>query len=225
MEDPHTVRGLLSRIKSEENRRVKEIATLNFQLQKAKKTCQKLETEANLERDKRKFKENEIIHLRMALDRRDELVCDLEKQLAECKQSHVHVTDMDALEQRHSAMQSKLFESESRLVSTINTLEQLKKSNESLKRERTVLKAKYEQLLQSEHDAIQQVNKLSDTIDRIKCSQEYEKNLYKSIINCNDRDETVQALIDLGKTLPCGDPYPHHHFDSSDNSSDEAVSL
>lgn len=201
------------------------MATLNFQLQKTKKTCQKLETEANLERDKRKFKENEIIHLHMALDRRDELVSELEKQLAECKQSHVHVNDMDKLEQRHSSMQAKMFESESRLVATVNTLEHLKKSNELLKSERTVLKAKYEQLLQSEHDAIEQVNKLSDTIDRIKSSQEYEKNLYKSIINCNDRDETVQALIDLGKTLPCGDPYTYHHSDSSDNSSNEAVSL
>ena len=97
MEDPYTIRGLLSRIRNEENRRVKEVAALNFQLQKQRKKTQKLEAETKLERDKRKFKDNELIHVKMALGRRDDVVSQLEKELEHCKEYHIHVDELERL--------------------------------------------------------------------------------------------------------------------------------
>lgn len=199
--DPYTVRGLLSRIRCEENRRIKDIAALNFQLQKQKKKSQKLEGEVKLERDKRRFKENELIHLRLALDRSYETIDDLEKKLAQCKEYHVHIDEVDKAEERLSTAHAKLLEKESELYTTLSKLEGAKKSNDALRRESTVLKAKYEQLLKSEHTLALEVRELQSDLNALKHANE-QRMAMVSNLNSAERDETVQTLLRLGRNMP-----------------------
>ena len=127
MDDPYTIRGLLSRIRNEENRRVKEVAALNFQLQKQRKKCQKLEAETKLEKDKRRFKDNELIHVKMALGRRDDVVSQMERELEHCKEYHIHVDELEKAEKKESEVHGKLLEKESLLLTYQTKLENMKR--------------------------------------------------------------------------------------------------
>lgn len=201
MEDPYTIRGLLSRIRNEENRRIKEVAALQFQLQKLRKRCQKTEAETKLERDKRLFKENELIHVKMALGRRDDVVTHLEKELEQYRHHHVHVDELEKAERKESEALAKLLEKDSMLFTLQSTLQNMKTSNDALKREKKVLLAKYEQLLRSEHQATEECAVLQKQIEMMKESQKSQRALYGNIHN-SERDDTVQTLIALGKNLP-----------------------
>lgn len=201
MEDPYTIRGLLSRIRNEENRRVKEVAALNFQLQKQRKKSQKLEAETKIERDKRKFKDNELIHVKMALGRRDDVVSQLEKELEHCKEYHIHVDELEKAEKKETEIHGKLLEKESALLTCQAKFENMKKSYSAMKRENTVLRAKYDQLLRSEHNTSEELEILRREIQILKESQESQRTVYENI-NSKDRDNTVQTLLALGRNLP-----------------------
>ena len=227
MEDPYTIRGLLSRIRNEENRRVKEVAALNFQLQKQRKKTQKLEAETKLERDKRKFKDNELIHVKMALGRRDDVVSRLEKELEHCKEYHIHVDELEKAEKKETDIHGKLLEKESALLTCQAKFENMKKSYCAMKRENTVLRAKYDQLLRSEHNTTEELEILRREIQILKESQESQRNVYENI-NSKDRDNTVQTLLALGRNLPdtlasSKNTYRTTRYYSSEE--DEAMSL
>ncbi len=226
MDDPYTIRGLLSRIRNEENRRVKEVAALNFQLQKQRKKCQKLEAETKLEKDKRRFKDNELIHVKMALGRRDDVVSQMERELDHCKEYHIHVDELEKAEKKESEVHGKLLEKESLLLTYQTKLENMKKSYTTMKRENTMLRAKYEQLLRSEHNASEEVELLRREIQMVKETQESERAMYENI-NSKDRDHTIQTLIALGRNLPDTFKNSTHAFNEvySLSEEDDAISL
>lgn len=226
MDDPYTIRGLLSRIRNEENRRVKEVAALNFQLQKQRKKCQKLEAETKLEKDKRRFKDNELIHVKMALGRRDDVVSQMERELEHCKEYHIHVDELEKAEKKESEVHGKLLEKESLLLTYQTKLENMKKSYTTMKRENTMLRAKYEQLLRSEHNASEEVELLRREIQMVKETQESERAMYENI-NSKDRDHTIQTLIALGRNLPDTFKNSTHAFHEvySLSEEDDAISL
>lgn len=226
MDDPYTIRGLLSRIRNEENRRVKEVAALNFQLQKQRKKCQKLEAETKLEKDKRRFKDNELIHVKMALGRRDDVVSQMERELEHCKEYHIHVDELEKAEKKESEVHGKLLEKESLLLTYQTKLENMKKSYTMMKRENTMLRAKYEQLLRSEHNASEEVELLRREIQMVKETQESERAMYENI-NSKDRDHTIQTLIALGRNLPDTFKNSTHAFNEmySLSEEDDAISL
>lgn len=239
MEDSYTIRGLLSRIRNEENRRIKEVGALTFQLQKQKKRCQKLEAESKLERDKRKFKDNELIHIKMALGRRDDVVSKLEKELEQCKEHHVHLDELEKAERKETEIHSRLLRIESELLTSRSKIESMKKSYTILKRENIVLRAKYEQLIRSEHNASEELELQRRQLQMMKESQESQRAMYENI-NSRDRDDTVQTLLALGRNLPdsltsCFKKYPtpmSHHIHAyrstlscSEDDEDDAASL
>jgi len=226
MDDPYTIRGLLSRIRNEENRRVKEVAALNFQLQKQRKKCQKLEAETKLEKDKRRFKDNELIHVKMALGRRDDVVSQMERELEHCKEYHIHVDELEKAEKKESEVHGKLLEKESLLLTYQTKLENMKKSYTMMKRENTMLRAKYEQLLRSEHNASEEVELLRREIQMVKETRESDRAMYENI-NSKDRDHTIQTLIALGRNLPDTFKNSTHAFNEvySLSEEDDAISL
>ena len=226
MDDPYTIRGLLSRIRNEENRRVKEVAALNFQLQKQRKKGQKLEAETKLEKDKRRFKDNELIHVKMALGRRDDVVSQMERELDHCKEYHIHVDELEKAEKKESEVHGKLLEKESLLLTYQTKLENMKRSYTTMKRENTMLRAKYEQLLRSEHNASEEVELLRREIQMVKETQESERAMYENI-NSKDRDHTIQTLIALGRNLPDTFKNSTHAFNAvySLSEEDDAISL
>ena len=201
MSDPHTVRGLLSRIKIEESRRVKDVAALTFQLNQHKKKNQKLQSETKLERDKRRFKENELVHLKLALDRAYDTIDRLERKLGACEEYHVHSHELDKAEERHAIVQAKLLEKESQLFAAVAKLNDVKKSNEKRERENVLVKAKYEQLMRSEHALALEVRALQTDLNALKQANDRRAELVGSL-NSSDRDETIKTLLRVGRNLP-----------------------
>ncbi len=218
MSDPHTVRGLLSRIKIEESRRVKDVAALNFQLNQQKKKNQKLESETKLERDKRRFKENELVHLKLALHRAYDTIDRLERKLGACEEYHVHSHELDKAEERHAVVQAKLLEKESQLFSAVAKLNDVKKTNEKRERENVLVKAKYEQLMRSEHALALEVRSLQTDLNALKQANERRAELVGSL-NSSDRDETIKTLLRVGRNLPGKrHAYGDHHIRTSSSS-------
>lgn len=196
-----SIRGLLTRIRTEEQRRVRDTATLNFQLTKIKKKNQKLENEAKLERDKRHFKENELVNCRLALDRAYDTIDTLEKKISACKESHVHVHELDKAEERHAILQAKLLEKDNQLLERTRQLQDAKKTNESLRREASVMKAKYDMMMKSEHALALEVRDLHSDLKSLKHASDRRNELVGSL-NSGEREEAIKTLLKLGKKLP-----------------------
>ena len=196
----YTVRGLLTRIRTEEQRRIRDTAALTFQLNKHKKKNQKLENEAKLERDKRRFKENELVNCRLALDRAYETVDALEKKLATCKEFHVHVDELDKAEDRHAVIQGKLLEKDSQLLERGRELEEARKTSESLRRASAVLKAKYDMMMKSEHSLALEVRELQLEVRSLKQASERRAELVGGL-HSSDRGEAIKTLLRVGKGL------------------------
>ena len=211
--DPYTVRGLLSRIKVEESRRVKDVASLTFQLTQQKKKSQKLENEAKIERDKRRFKENELVHLKLALDRAYDTIDRLEKKRAACEENHVHTNEVHKIEERGAVLQAKLLDKESALFAAVSKVDEVKKSNETLRRENIVVKAKYEQLLRSEHALALEVRTLQADLDALKQANDRRAELVSSL-KSSDREETIKTLLRVGRNLPgsCNEQMSPHTY-------------
>jgi len=232
MEDAYTVRGLLSRLRAEENRRVKEIGKLTFEVQKLTKRCQKAEAMAKLADDKRKFKDGEALHLKAALDRRDEIVIQLEKQIEELERDHVPLERLQASELREQEVRSKLMEKESLLFHLKTRLKKAKKDIEDTKREAMVVKSKYDELLESESKLQEENRYLYNQVHKMTAAhKEYDKLLFSNIAN-KDRRQGLRALMKMGQELDVqtrnfiedanSDYFTHS---SSTSSSSEALSL
>eukprot|EP00890_Picochlorum_soloecismus_P006838 jgi/Picsp_1/97/NSC_00097-R1_---NA--- len=232
MEDAYTVRGLLSRLRAEENRRVKEIGKLTFEVQKLTKRCQKAEAMAKLADDKRKFKDGEALHLKAALARRDEIVIQLEKQIEELERDHVPLERLQTAELREQEADSKLMEKESLIFHLKTRLKQAKKEIEDTRREVMVVKSKYEELLESENKLQEENRYLYNQVHKMTVAhEEYDKLLFSNVAN-KDRRQGLRALMKMGQELDVqtrnfiGDANSDYFsHSSSTSSSSEALSL
>jgi len=237
MEDSYTIRGLLSRIRTEESRRIKEVSSLNFQLQKLKQRYQKVETEAKLADDKRKYKEGEVAHLKLALERRDEIVSNLEKHLDNIEKNHVPIETLEKSEgtrvpyhpneapgfagnndcmvdkrvfafhtaARERSCRSRLIEKESQCSHMLTKLNNYKNDLEAIKREKMIVQAKYQQLLQSESAAQDRVHHLLGRISKLESViQERDTILYNNLAN-SENQEIVDRLLALGREIQADD--------------------
>lgn len=201
MDESYTVRGLLSRLRSEESRRVKEVATLNFQIQKYKKLLQKAEAEAKLSEDKRKFKESEALHLKMALERRDEIVTQLERHIDDVEKTHVPGDMLEKSEAECNTFRAKLIEKTSQVLHMKARIKQYKKEMDALKRDHTLICAKYEKLLESEDQARQHARQLTHKVQDLTSDQERRNGfVYDNLLN-DQRIGLVRKLVGVGRLL------------------------
>ena len=76
--DAATVSGLLTRLKEGERQRTSERASLQLQIQKERQRAQNAEAASRRAADQRDFRLGEVRHLKAALQRRDDMITDLQ---------------------------------------------------------------------------------------------------------------------------------------------------